>query len=77
MKRKIAAAVGVGVGAIQRVAARSRLEAGHDLDAAMRREYELGVATLSSSDFVAGVARFTAGEAQSDDLTLIAISRNK
>jgi len=35
MKRKIAAAVGVGVGAIQRVAARSRLESGHDLDAGL------------------------------------------
>ena len=37
-------------------------QAGRDLDGAMRREYELGVATLSSSDFATGVARFEAGE---------------
>ena len=44
-------------------------QAGHDLDAAMRREYELGVATLSSSDFAAGVARFTAGEGRHGEPT--------
>jgi enoyl-CoA hydratase len=37
-------------------------QGGRDLDDAMQREYELGVATLSSSDFAAGVARFEAGE---------------
>ena len=42
-------------------------EAGRDLDAAMRREYELGVATLASSDFAAGVARFTRGEGRHGD----------
>ena len=44
-------------------------QAGHDLEAAMRREYELGVVTLSSSDFAAGVARFTAGEGRHGEPT--------
>jgi enoyl-CoA hydratase len=34
---------------------------GLDLEAAMRVEYELGLATLSSSDFQAGIARFVGG----------------
>lgn len=37
-------------------------QGGQELDAALQHEYELGVATLSSSEFAAGVARFTAGE---------------
>ncbi len=37
-------------------------QAGRDLDAALRAEYELGVDTLASADFAAGVARFVGGE---------------
>jgi enoyl-CoA hydratase len=37
-------------------------QAGLDLDAAMHREYELGVDTLSSPEFAAGIARFAGGE---------------
>ena len=37
-------------------------QAGRDLDAALRAEYGLGVDTLASADFAAGVARFVGGE---------------
>ncbi len=37
-------------------------QGGLSLDEAMATEYRLGVATLESSDFAAGVARFVAGE---------------
>jgi len=37
-------------------------QAGRDLDAALHTEYELGVDTLASADFAAGVARFVGGE---------------